>query len=193
MKGCSFLSDKTKNVFPESFRVIGNFAISVAASYFVTIIAIEDWFNVSVSVYIALLIITVILLAYQVFRTIRYFILRHRDSKQTTYTSYFGLMGKRRTDVDVPFTYSGLNWQVTFNVPQRKVEDVSYPFCPKEDCETALNTKMTYWGKYLYDCPNCSFKEKKDLRVSTLRNNLEKIAEAQMKREIREALENENA
>lgn len=186
------MSEKTNKVFPESFKVIGNFAISVAASYFVTIMTIEDWLNVPIEVYIALIIITGFLLMYQILRTFRFFILQHRASKQKTYISYHGLMGKNRTDVEIPYTYAGLKWEVIFNAASKKPEFVSSPFCPKDDCETSLNITDTYWGKYLYECPHCSFKETKNLSSSTLRNNLEKIAASDIKRETKKrTFENE--
>lgn len=179
------MSDKKSNFFSGSFSVISSFALSVAASYAATMMTIKDWFNFPLDVYIAILIVIGILLVYQGIRMLRFFIVRNRDSKQKSYTSYHGWSGKQRNDVELPFSHANLKWEVVANVQRQTIEDVSSPFCPQDNCETALNTYKTYWGKYLYQCPNCSFKEKKVLKVETLQNNVKKIVEAQIKRELK--------
>lgn len=174
-----------------SLGVVASFAVSVAATYFAAVVTLEDWFNAPSAVYIFFLIITFIVAIFYTMRMLRFFILKARLDKQTSYksSSFGGRWSKGGSYTERPYEYQGLKWEVVFDVVGEEVRHVSKPFCPKNECETELNVSQTYWGNYLYVCPKCSFTAKKRLNSNTFRSNLTKIANAEVKKLMRQSRE----
>jgi len=162
-------------------HIIG-FAISIVAGYFCNNIKLDNLFNIPVYFYKGMLIFIGIIFTYQIFLFLKYLIVSNRDSKQLDYYNFNGFNNHYEEMAGYWYEYADFGWEIAYNIRRRKVEEVSSAFCSKDNCKTKLNIRRTFWGRYLYKCPRCFTEIKKDESVSTFRNMLEKIADAELKR-----------
>lgn len=163
------------------------FAVSVAASYFVIYVQINDLFAWPTYVYNTLIVFIGVLLVIFLFSFAKFLIVNYRDSKQTPYPSIAVFGGRRSPDryVTHDWIFDGLLWKVEYAIQRGKVYEISGPYCPKEECETELNVKKTSFGRHKYDCPACSFKRTMTKNSYTVESNLEKVSQAKLEREYR--------
>lgn len=167
------------------------FAISIAGGYFVLYVQLNDLFSWPSYVYSMITIFfAVVFLALVLFAT-RSFLTNYRLSKQARsiiipfdvdiekVNSYFRSLEK----------YRELMWEVKVSGERTELYAIDGPFCPKEKCYTELKGRQTFFGRYQYECPTCSFKRKSDYSVVTLKSDFEKVTKARLNREAEEKVQ----
>lgn len=89
------------------------------------------------------------------------------------------------------YEYEGLYWELKLSVvtnyggtPTGEIEvyNVVGPLCYREDCLTSLNQTLRFFGGYKYTCPSCDFTKKLNKNAMTLKRDVFKTYEAELKR-----------
>lgn len=92
---------------------------------------------------------------------------------------------------DVTREFRGLHWRFHVHVPQNQelerrqtqasktkavqMKYVEGPYCPQEEC--SMNQKKTYFGKYRFQCPCCSYRISSTENSETLIHDLKKMVD----------------
>ena len=160
------------------------FAISVAASYFTIYVKLNNVFLWPSYVYNALIVFVGVLLLIFLFLFMKFLVVKHRDSKQEfVFTGFFPTRKPRGGYLEEKWEVNGFGWKVGFNLETQEIFGISGPYCSDKECQTELNIRKTYWGRYKYKCPGCLTEWKKKESGSTMKNNVEKISKARFARE----------
>lgn len=174
------MSEGTKKII----GFAGAFASSVAGSYFTIYVKLNNVFLWPSYVYNALIIFVGVLFLILLFLFMKFLVVNHRDSKQEfSFKGFFPTRKPRGGHLEEKWEVNGFGWKVGFNLETQEIFEVSGPFCLDKECQTELNVRKTYWGRYEYKCPGCLSKWKKAEKVSTMQNDVERISKAKHARE----------
>lgn len=159
------------------------FALSVAASYFVIFVQMNDIFSWPPYVYFTLSVFVAVLFVVYFLFLLRFVLVNYRDSKQAHYIAMPPeSMAKGDYSLESA-VYKGLFLKLKINKWTDEMHDVDGVFCPKKECRTELNARKTFFGKYKFECPACSFKITSSYNSYTLKSNFRKVVKAKQVRE----------
>lgn len=170
-------------------------AFPIASGVVVNNFRLTQLLGIPSYVYLGVLIILFFWTLYGLFSILRNWIIRSRDAKQYNPTS-FGMHSHNAGNTKIDYEYGGFNWLIYIDLGSRKhilksqesdpifsIDFVLGPLCPQENCFTDLNTNKTYFGKYKFYCPSCSFKRKSNRSASTLERDVVKALKGEVRRQ----------
>lgn len=152
--------------------------ISIAAGYFTAQVQLNELFSLPSYAYTSLSIFVGILILHRVLAFIRFAIVSYRDSQQTAHPSFFFASERPVESIIEKWDFDGFKWEVKYDQWEGRIYQTYGPYCPKEECQTELNVKKTYFGKHKFECPACYFKRVQTANSYTMESNLEKVSKA---------------
>ncbi|WP_026701703.1 hypothetical protein [Salibacterium aidingense] len=174
--------------------LILNIALPIACGYFVNNFRITQLLGIPGYVYTSLLIILFFWTIYGVFSIYRNWVIKVRESKQYNPTSFKGGF-YNAGNPQIYYEYGGFKWiiyienrdiHVQFSHTTQYSIDIDHvigPLCPKENCISDLNMVKTYFGKYKFTCPACSFNRTRSKNANTLARDMKKTLYGHVRRE----------
>lgn len=158
-----WLSAMTILFLKENAKALSEFDFSILASFF------SNHWKTLVGLLILTLIITFIIQ--------RLIVLKKKNKRADT--PFFGFV-TNSNDRLLLDNYSKFNvfWAVRTMNGNIHVDYI--PLCPK--CKTELNEKITFWNKFKWTCINCNFSIKQKDSQSNIREDVQVIAEGEMRR-----------
>ena len=170
------MGDEKKKEFRGHVIAMG---ISVAAGYFTAQVQLNELFSLPSYAYTSLSIFVGILILHRILAFIRFAIVSYRDSKQAVFPPFFFVGGRKPMEYIIEkWDFDGFKWEIEYDRRDGKIHQTTGPFCPKEECQTELNVKKTYFGRHKYECPGCAFKKVQTANSYTMESNLEKVSKA---------------
>ena len=161
--------------------------ISIAAGYFTAQVQLNQLFSLPSYAYTSISLLVGVIILHRILAFTRFVIVNYRDSKQAVFPPFFFASGRKPMEYIIEkWDFGGFKWEIEYDRRDGKIHQTSGPYCPKEECQTELNVRKTYFGRHEYKCPGCSFKKIIAANSYTIESDLEKVSKAQFdKKNIR--------